>query len=86
MTTQQSYISNNNNRKRFINFDFHQDNKNTLSFNEIKHYISNHNFPIKKDINEIIYEYLEKKYFNNNNNDNNTCNNNCSFNNNISYS
>ena len=30
------HISNDNNKKHFINFDFEQDNKNTLSFKEVK--------------------------------------------------
>ena len=83
MRAQQTHISNNKNKKHFINFDFYQDNKNTLSFKEVKNYVSNKDFPIDTDINEIIYEYLEKKYINNNNNDNNNSSyNNTSFDNN----
>lgn len=87
MRAQQTHISNNNNNKQFINFDFEQDNKNTLTFKEVKNYVSNRDFPIDKDINEIIYEYLEKKYITNNNNDNNNSSYNyTSFNNNYGSS
>ena len=63
----QQHISNNNNYKQFINFDFQNENKNTIDFKDILNYVSNNNSHENKDINKIIYEYLQNKYLKNGN-------------------